>query len=402
MSLSLEDIDRRIAGLSNELDATGASLADLDGDVTLKLLASATLSGQTATEWSRASARLALLWACYGALKDKLAQVVALRGARARLKADQLADLAAQLQGDSIVLPADPGVPVARNLTGTSRMASIAWVQSTMATWFHDLATLVDRVGTAWATLPTLDALDRDLRGAAEAAAQLGVAPPPEGAAASEAIRQLRDRLKSDPLAADLSSMARLTASVRSATEAVQALRAARDQLTGRLAAAAAGLSAIASLIEQARSAGALAAQKIAGTPVQAGGTDVLTDRLAHLQVNLANIAGLTGDRWQEAGRLLGQLEQQSAALRNDATAARSAGRDPLALRDELRGRLDAYHAKALAVGRAEDAHLTDLYDRAKGLLYTAPCDLAEAELAVRAYSSGLTPVPARPMDPPR
>jgi len=48
--LTLDDIDARIASLGAEIDSTGSSLAALDGDITLKLLASAKLSGRTAAE----------------------------------------------------------------------------------------------------------------------------------------------------------------------------------------------------------------------------------------------------------------------------------------------------------------------------------------------------------------
>jgi hypothetical protein len=45
----------------------------------------------------------------------------------------------------------------------------------------------------------------------------------------------------------------------------------------------------------------------------------------------------------------------------------------PLELRAELRGRLDALKAKALARGEAENATLSQLAEDAKRLLYTRP-----------------------------
>jgi hypothetical protein len=61
-----------------------------------------------------------------------------------------------------------------------------------------------------------------------------------------------------------------------------------------------------------------------------------------------------------------------------------------IARRDELRGRLEAYRAKAAARGRAEDERLAGLFTRAHDLLFTAPCDLRAATRAVHAYQSGL------------
>ena len=60
--------------------------------------------------------------------------------------------------------------------------------------------------------------------------------------------------------------------------------------------------------------------------------------------------------------------------------------------RDELRGVLDAYHAKALATGLAEDLPLDRLYTLARDELYGAPCDVAEADRLVAEYRQALRP----------
>ena len=61
-----------------------------------------------------------------------------------------------------------------------------------------------------------------------------------------------------------------------------------------------------------------------------------------------------------------------------------------MAKRDELRGLLGAYKAKAARLGGAEDSGLAQQYDRARDLLWTAPCDLAAAEAAVAAYQQAV------------
>ncbi|NED88647.1 hypothetical protein G3I76_52300, partial [Streptomyces sp. SID11233] len=55
----------------------------------------------------------------------------------------------------------------------------------------------------------------------------------------------------------------------------------------------------------------------------------------------------------------------------------------PLAIRAELRGRLDAYRAKVARHGLAEDTLLMERYDAARRMLWSAPCDLRAAEQAV-------------------
>jgi hypothetical protein len=67
-------------------------------------------------------------------------------------------------------------------------------------------------------------------------------------------------------------------------------------------------------------------------------------------------------------------------------TKAIAANRRHIQFRQELRGRLDALKAKALAKGLAEDMQLADLCDRAKQLLYTRPTPLKQAEETVKQY----------------
>jgi hypothetical protein len=61
-----------------------------------------------------------------------------------------------------------------------------------------------------------------------------------------------------------------------------------------------------------------------------------------------------------------------------------------LGRRDELRGLLDAYRAKAGLTGGAEDAALDASYQQAHDLLWTAPCDLAAADAAVTGYQQAV------------
>jgi hypothetical protein len=74
----------------------------------------------------------------------------------------------------------------------------------------------------------------------------------------------------------------------------------------------------------------------------------------------------------------------------NAAASALIANRLPLDTRQELRGRLDALTAKALAKGKAEDPILTDLATQARQVLYTSPTDLNLAIDLVRKYEQGL------------
>jgi len=61
-----------------------------------------------------------------------------------------------------------------------------------------------------------------------------------------------------------------------------------------------------------------------------------------------------------------------------------------LGRRDELRGLLDAYRAKAGRLGGAEDTVLDASYRQAHDLLWTAPCDLVAATAAVTGYQQAV------------
>lgn len=75
------------------------------------------------------------------------------------------------------------------------------------------------------------------------------------------------------------------------------------------------------------------------------------------------------------------------------AECARVAGESQRLLdrRRELRGLLDGFKAKAVAIGLAEDPEVTELYRRAHALLYTSPTPITAAEQLVADYVAAVT-----------
>jgi hypothetical protein len=90
--------------------------------------------------------------------------------------------------------------------------------------------------------------------------------------------------------------------------------------------------------------------------------------------------------RWAELLAELDELERTVEAAVEQVQTVHCAVVEPLNRRDELRGRLEAYQAMAGRHGHAEDPELDELYRRAYDLLWTAPCDLIEAEAATMRY----------------
>ena len=98
----------------------------------------------------------------------------------------------------------------------------------------------------------------------------------------------------------------------------------------------------------------------------------------------------LTAGRWSRLSAELDEIEQELAGTSASYRDTERTVVDLMSRREELRGLLGAYQAKAARLGAAEDPGLIERYDRARGLLWTAPCDLAAAADAVTGYQQAV------------
>jgi hypothetical protein len=118
---------------------------------------------------------------------------------------------------------------------------------------------------------------------------------------------------------------------------------------------------------------------------------------LADLSGRLAGLATLlAGGRWTRLASELDLLDRELATATASFKEAERAVVAAMGKRDELRGLLGAYKAKAARLGAVEDSGLAERYDRARDLLWTAPCDLAAAEAAVAGYQQAVLGVQRR------
>jgi hypothetical protein len=178
-------------------------------------------------------------------------------------------------------------------------------------------------------------------------------------------------------------------ARVRAGAERARDFRADADR---RLAAAHTLLDEARAAAADAREAHGTALEKIAGAavaapPVVAGDLAAELDRVAAL----AN----GGGAWLEADAALGRWTARATALRDDARRAAAANRAPIGERNELRGLLGAYQAKAQRLRLLERPALAQLFERAHRALHTAPTDLGQATLLVREYQRAVSGAPA-------
>jgi hypothetical protein len=234
----------------------------------------------------------------------------------------------------------------------------------------------------AVAALDTAQLATRDIVARAQA---VGAADDVEISALTAALDQAFAAVTSDPTQA--SHLGALDRALATARKRVETLEQHRHAVPAALAAAHAQLAEIEAAVERAGAALALTRTKMGQVPglqkppnLSAEGDRSLRPWLGRLQAQAdageleAAAAGLTA--WKAAADAC-QLHAEQAAKANAA---------PLARRNELRGLLDAYRAKAAALGRDEDGHLARLYDAARDVLYIAPCPLPTAEALVRQY----------------
>ena len=391
--MSREQAAAAVAEATAERDSIQANLLDLDGSFGKRMLAGATLTGESKLRWDAAAAGLATLWEifnAYAAVVDQAAELMA--GAR-RPSDRELAQLTAWLTGASVELNRQQ--PLGRRgltETGKSDLTLAAAVQE-MKRAFASVADVVAAAESVWnETAEGLGEIGTQLAAAKEQLGDHGDDEVTGALAAAEAeLGQLRGLLNSDPLAlwhgggVDTTRLERLrkqAAAVAARAADIARLRADAQQ---RIAVAAAAVAAVRAAREDAASARERAEAKIAAAglppPADAAGLEA---RLAALDKLRA--AG----RWARLSAELDTIEAEAAAATQRCREAQRAAEALLGRRDELRGLLGAYQAKAARLGGAENTELSTLYSQAQDLLWTAPCDLDASAAAVTRYQRAI------------
>jgi hypothetical protein len=383
-----------------ERDAIQANLLELDSSFGKQLLAGAELTGDTRRRWDATAAALATLWqvfSAYSAVVDQAAEAVA-----RRLGPRELAAISGLLTGRSVQLASGPAPLAGRDLADSGREdLTVATAVARMRGAFSGVTEVVSAAEHVWTEVAgRLDAVGAELGRVTPLAATLGdEALTGNLTAVQGELGRLRDTLNSDPLAlwqpggtVDTSAADHLAERVTAAASQVDELVRLRDEAHQRVAEVTAAAAAARSAREDAVAAWQQAASKIAaGTlpPPPAGLAD-LSGRLDGLAALLA------GGRWTRLASELDLLDRELATATAGFREAERAVVAAMAKRDELRGLLGAYKAKAARLGAAEDADLAERYDRARDLLWTAPCDLAAAEAAVAGYQQAVLGVQPR------
>jgi len=398
--MSRDQAAAAVKAAAAERDAIQANLLELDSSFGKQLLAGAELTGGTRRRWDATAATLATLWqvfSAYSAVVDQAAEAVA-----GRLGPRELAAISELLAGRSVQLASGPAPLAGRDLADPGHEdLTVATAVARMRGAFTSVTEVVSAAELVWTEVAgRLDAAGAELARVTPLAATLGDEALTGNLTAAQAnLARLRDTLNSDPLAlwqpggtVDTSEADRLAEQVTAAASRVDELVRVRDEAHQRIAEVTAAAAAARSARQDAVAAWQQAAAKIA-----AGALPPPPPDLADLSGRLDGLgAMLAGGRWTRLASELDLLDRELATATAGFREAERAVVAAMAKRDELRGLLGAYKVKAARLGAAEDATLAERYDRARDLLWTAPCDLAAAEAAVTGYQQAVLGVPPR------
>jgi hypothetical protein len=382
-----------VAAAVTEQDTIRENLLDLDRSFGKRLLAGASLTGESKRRWDGASADLAALWqlfAEYSAVVDRAAEMTG----RIRKPGARLEEIAELLSGSSVRLAASATPRSRRDLTaGGDAHLTLAQAVGEMKRAYAEVADVVNAAETVWSE--AADQLQQASTRLDEAAGQTEGFEDEDLKLAVQAAQQdladLRELMNADPLAlwqgggmdgARFDHLRKQTAVV---TLRVAELSQVREDATARIAAVTAAVAAAQNARQDAetarqRSAVKIAVEKLPELPDVAG----LTDRLATLDKLQ------TGGRWTRLLSEIDVIEEQAAAAAQRCREAEREAASLLDRRDELRGLLDAYRARAAQIGGAENPELDTLHERARDLLWTAPCDLPAAADAVTSFQQAV------------
>ncbi|GAA3930564.1 hypothetical protein GCM10023085_09950 [Actinomadura viridis] len=401
--MSREGIDHALRDLRAEQEKISTALLDLEGHDGTRLLKGARLAGETWRRWEDARAEIAMVWRLYDAYQKVLDTAAELRDRHQRPGAAVLVELTGLLAGESVEVP-DGEIPLERRtlLGASQKRITLAEAVSRMSGGYARAAEVIAAADTAWtALLVPLEDIEETWRETARLAQGLDGSRHPELDRLGRELSALGQAARTDPLSLVRDGQVD-TGRLHRLREALEALRASlaeavrlRDGYEQRLAEVTASIADVEEAETRAREARTTATLKIdsARLPEPPALGTGLRHRLAGLET--LRRAG----RWAELAARVAELDRATGAALEQARDNLRLSTGLLDRRGELRGRLDAYKAKAGRLGFAEDERLAELYGKARELLWTSPCDLrrataalAEYQRAIKARESGTEP----------
>ncbi|MER5277855.1 hypothetical protein ABT025_19130 [Streptomyces sp. NPDC002809] len=400
-----DEADRALARLGAEHEAIETSLLALQDHAGRRLLEGADLTGVTKERWSTTEQSITLLWTYFDAYAGALNRAREVRSRRRQPNREDLVALTELLRGQGVTV-AHAAAAHNPSITGPARLSERFTLEELVQRMNELYARSLDMVvasDSVWSAMPArIDLLAAELRRTHSLAHSVGVRPGehPSGDDLESIVQELttlRVQVISDPLAfwlpgpgssapgggrPDTTRYDRAARALDEVRREVEAVLAVRQDAEQRLVQLRDVLSRADRTLAEARAARGEVLAKIAASEVPAvnGPPTALQERLAAASEYRRHA------QWHRLSPLLESLEQQAGEELLRAREQLTAVTAPLAVRAELRGRLDAYKAKVARHGLAEDPVLIERYDAARRMLWSAPCDLRVAALAVQRF----------------
>ncbi|MEV5505147.1 hypothetical protein [Streptomyces orinoci] len=407
-ALSREEVDRALARLGAEHEAVESSLLALQDHAGRRLLEGAELTGVTRGRWATAEALIARLWAYFDVYTAALERARELRGRRRWPTQGELGELTDLLLGDRVTLPgATAALSGAGPTARLSEQLSLQELVDRMNRWYAEALDVVVIADAVWSALPArIDLLAAELQRTRSLAHSVGVRPGEHPAGddlerITAELAALRAEVIGDPLSfwtgdspsaapgggrPDTGRYDRAARALEEVRREIEAVLTVRQDAEQRLMRVRDVLSRADRTLQEARQARVEVLSKIAASvvPAVSGPPTALHEHLSAAAEHRRRA------QWHRLSPLLEELERRAEEELLRAREQLTAVTAPLAVRAELRGRLDAYKAKAARHGLAEDPVLVERYDAARRMLWSAPCDLAAAEAAVLRYQQAI------------
>lgn len=399
--MTLEQLDQLLADWRQKVNIVGQNLIDLHGQPTYQRLAgqypnlSVQLRGITQARVTPAIEAMNELFQHLDLLNQTIEKANQLRKQLPRFLASEqkIQEIAQLLTTPSIQLSII-ATPLAQRglLSAIETPEAIApeKLLMVMTNAFQVAKNVILEVDAAWLNLePSLSAAEAEIISLQNDAQKLDQGTLSELMIAKQAIASLRSSLDSDPLGVNANFDQGIKPLLAQARTTLQAFVQQQRQVQGKIAAAHNYLTTLTKI--QAANQAAYSESQIKITDHAALRIPLASEQITALSLwltrletkfneGLLNPVSIGLENWITKVKQYIATEQQAYA----------ANLVPLETRKELRGRLDALKAKALARGVVEDAILVELAQTAKQLLYTRPTDLEQANQLISQYEKRL------------
>ncbi len=393
------EIDQLIADWKNKVNIAGQNLLELQELPTYQRLCGSfgfppvKLTGITATRVTPALEAMNDLFQHFDLLVQTVDKAIKLRQQLPRfLSTQKIAEIAQLLTGASIELPMVQ-TPLAQRelLTGAiATKITPAQLLEVMQNAFSVARDAVLAVDDAWKQMEVMLAdAEAEIFFLQNLAMSLNQDCQSELIQAASTLAYLCRSIEQDPLGTSAVFQQQVQPMLAGVKATLEQVIKQQHQIREKLATASNLLEQLKEIHVKAIAAFAECQDKVLDQsillpPLPENQIEALRQWLMKLETKLAEglvnpiIVGL--DNWTIKAREYIASEQQAYAVNNA----------PLQTRRELRGRLDALQAKAMARGLIEDSILTELALQAKQLLYSRPTPLNKAAELISQYEKRL------------